>query len=121
STSASARSCASTGRSVGITLGPVTRLTALAALALLGGAAPREALPNLVELPPASLEVHTADGRDLLRFTSTVENHGTGALVVVSTRPEADAPFESVQVVGARRLPLRVTLAYRRSGGHDHF
>jgi hypothetical protein len=99
----------------------VTRLTALAALALLGGAAPREALPNLVELPPASLEVQSAGGRSVLRFTSTVENDGPAALVVLSTRPEPGAPFESVQVVGAKRLPLRVTLAYRRSGGHDHF
>jgi hypothetical protein len=99
----------------------VTRLTALAALALLGGAAPPEALPNLVELPPASLEVQSVAGRDLLLFTSTVENDGAGALVVVSRRPHAGAPFQSFQVVGANRLPLRVTLAYRRSGGHDHF
>jgi hypothetical protein len=99
----------------------VTRLTALAALALIGGAAPREALPNLVELPPASLEVQSAGGRDLLSFTSTVENDGFGALVVISTRAEAGGAFETVQVVGTKRLPLRVTLAYRRSGGHDHF
>ena len=57
----------------------MTRLTALAALALLGGAAPREALPNLVELPPASLEVQSVGGRDVLRFTSTVENDGAGS------------------------------------------
>jgi hypothetical protein len=99
----------------------VTRLTALAALALLGGAVPREALPNLVEQPPASLEVQSLDGRDILRFTSTVENDGAGPLVVVSTRATAGAPFETVQLVGTRRLPLRVTVAYRRSGGHDHF
>jgi hypothetical protein len=99
----------------------VTRLTALAALALLGGAARSEALPNLVELPPGSLEVQAVGGRDLLRFTSTVENDGTGPLVVVSVRRNVDSAFESSQVVGTRRLPLRVTLAYRRSGGHDHF
>jgi Lysyl oxidase len=99
----------------------VTRLTALAALALLGGAAPSEALPNLVELPPASLEVQAVGGRDLLRFTSTVENDGAGPLVVVSVRRDVDSAFESSQVVGTRRLLLRVTLAYRRSGGHDHF
>jgi hypothetical protein len=99
----------------------VTRLTALAALALVGGAAPAGALPNLVELPPSSLEVQSAGGRDLLRFTSTVENDGDGALVVVSTRDGPEAPFVSVQLVGSTRIPVRVSLAYRRSGGHDHF
>ncbi|MDX6477334.1 MAG: hypothetical protein QOH95_2845 [Gaiellaceae bacterium] len=83
--------------------------------------APRERLPNLVELPPASLEIQATGGHDFLRFTSTVENVGPGALVVVSTRVSSDAPFASVQVLGARRVPVHVALRYRRSGGHDHF
>jgi hypothetical protein len=74
-----------------------------------------------VELPPASLEVQAVGSRDLLRFTSTVENDGAGPLVVVSVRRSLDTAFESFQVVGTRRLLLHVTLAYRRSGGHDHF
>jgi hypothetical protein len=99
----------------------VTRLTALAALALLGGAGSREALPNLVELPPASLEVEQVGGHDVLRFTSTVENDGSGPLVVLSTRRRVDARFTSVQLVGTRPVPVSVELHYRRSGGHDHF
>jgi hypothetical protein len=94
---------------------------ALASLAVVAGAAPREALPNLVELPPSSLEVQSLGGSDVLRFTSTVENDGDGALVVLSARSSPRAAFESVQVVGSRRIPVRVTLRYRRSGGHDHF
>ena len=93
----------------------------LAALALVVGASPREPLPNLVELPPSSLEVQTAGGRDVLRFTSIVENLGAGPLAVVSTRANAGAPFASVQVLGSRHAALHVALVYRRSGGHDHF
>lgn len=99
----------------------MTRLAALAALALVAAPAARDHLPNLVELPPASLEVTTAGDRALLHFTSTVVNAGAGALVVVSARPRPDAPFATVQVLGARRVPLPVEVRYRRSGGHDHF
>ena len=99
----------------------MTRLVALAAFALIAAPAPRTPLPNLVELPPASLEVQAFGNQDLLRFTSVVENRGRGPLVVVSTRSSAGAPFASVQVLGAARVPVRVALAYRRSGGHDHF
>jgi Lysyl oxidase len=103
----------------------VTRLTApaaLAALALVAGAPAGVApLPNLVELPPSSLEVQALADRDVLRFTSTVENVGSGPLVVVSSRATAAEAFRTVQVVGARQLPVRVALRYRRSGGHEHF
>src|SRR5947209_2019276 len=129
--SASALSCGSTSLSVGTRglmrigvvreishqtskVGRVTRLAALAALALLAGGSPREALPNLVELPPASLEVQQAGGHDLLRFTSMVENDGSGALVVDSTRRGPDAPFSSVQVLGSRRVSVPVALRYRQ-------
>lgn len=99
----------------------MTRLAALATLALAVGPAGRVPLPNLVELPPASLEV-VADGhRDLLRFTSTVENAGPGALVVVSTRARPDGRFTTSQVLGSRRLRVDIEVRYRRSGGHDHF
>ena len=84
----------------------MTRLVALAALVLAvgpAGATPLP-LPNLVELPPASLEVQAVGPRDVLRFTSTVENLGTASLVVVSTRATTTAAFESVQLVGTRRL-----------------
>ena len=54
----------------------MTRLAALAALALLGAPAP---LPNLVEVPPASLEVESAGGHAVLRFTSSVTNEGPAA------------------------------------------
>ena len=94
---------------------------ALAALALLTGTTPGGPLPNLVELPPSSLEVQAVGGRDVLRFTSTVQNDGPAALVVVSTRANAGAPFESVQLLGSRRLHVQVELTYRRSGGHEHF
>ena len=99
----------------------MTRLAALAALALVAAPAAREPLPNLVELPPASLEVQSVGGRDVLRFTSTVENLGPGSLAVVSTRAAPEAPFVSVQVLGGERVPVPVVLRYRRSGGHDHF
>jgi hypothetical protein len=99
----------------------VTRIVVVASLALLTGQGPGGALPNLVELPPASLEVQAVGGRDLLRFTSTVENDGAGALVVVSTRPSSRAQFASVQVLGSQRVRLPVKLTYRRSGGHQHF
>jgi Lysyl oxidase len=99
----------------------VTRLAALAALVLVAGPAGGVPLPNLVELPPGSLEVQALGDRDVLRFTSTVENLGDAPLVVVSTRTAPAAPFRSVQLVGARRLPLAVELRYRRSGGHEHF
>ena len=78
-------------------------------------------LPNLVELPPASVQVQHAGGRDLLRFTSTAANAGPGALVVVSTRPAPGAPFATAQLLGTTRVPLPLALRYRRSGGHDHF
>jgi lysyl oxidase len=105
----------------------VTKLAAvgpfafMAMLAVAPARGPDAPLPNLVELPPSSLEVQSVGGRSLLRFTSTVENRGRSALVVVSTRPEPGASFSSVQVLGSGRVPLRVALAYRRSGGHDHF
>src|SRR3954447_774144 len=125
SLSASARSRGSIRVSLGISLGPVTRLTALAALALLGapvGGAPAPTpLPNLVELPPESLEVQTIGARDVLRFTSTVANIGAAPLVVVSTRTSAASAFRSTQLLGARRVPVPVALRYRRSGGHEHF
>src|SRR5436309_851048 len=75
-------------RGLGTRVVAVTRLVALAALVLAvgpAGATPLP-LPNLVELPPASLEVQAVGPRDVLRFTSTVENLGTASLVVVSTR-----------------------------------
>jgi Lysyl oxidase len=102
-------------------VGPVTRLTALAALALVAAPAGGTPLPNLVELPPSSLEVQALGARDVLRFTSTVENLGDAPLVVVSTRATAFGSFRSVQLLGARRLPVAVTLRYRSSGGHEHF
>jgi hypothetical protein len=92
----------------------VTRLAALAALALLGAPAP---LPNLVEVPPASLEVESAGGHAVLRFTSSVANEGPAALVLVSTRSSPEAPF----VTRENGAVVPVTVAYRRSGGHDHF
>jgi len=99
----------------------VTRLSALAALALVAAPTGQVALPNLVELPPESLEVQAIGDRDVLRFTSTVENAGGASLVVVSTRTSPAAPFRSVQLVGAQKLRVAVTLRYRRSGGHEHF
>jgi lysyl oxidase len=99
----------------------VTRLAGLAAIALVAAPVAREPLPNLVELPPSSLEVQAVGDRDLLRFTSTVANLGAGSLVVVSTRATPDAQFASVQVLGRQRVPVPVVLRYRRSGGHDHF
>jgi len=99
----------------------VTRLAALAVVAVAAAPGAHGALPNLVELPPSSLEVEHGAGRDVLTFTSTVANTGRGALVVVSTRLRPGGPFASVQVVGARRFPLAVEVRYRRSGGHDHF
>lgn len=92
----------------------MTRLAALAALALLGAPGPR---PNLVELPPASLEVESRGGHAVLRFTSTVANLGPAALVLVSTRPSPDAPF----VTRENGTVVPVSVVYRRSGGHDHF
>jgi hypothetical protein len=106
--------------SLGTRVGAVTRLVALAVVAVTA-AGGQGALPNLVELPPSSLEVEHGGGHDVLRFTSTVANTGTGALVVISTRPGRDGAFASVQLVGRRRIPLAVQLRYRRSGGHDHF
>ena len=99
----------------------MTRLVALSALALLAAPVPGAPLPNLVELPPSSLEVQAFGSRDLLRFTSVVENLGRGPLVVVSTRASPGAPFAGVQVLGAQRVPVQVALRYLRSGGHDHF
>jgi hypothetical protein len=99
----------------------VTRLAVLAALALVGAPRLPESLPNLVELPPSSLEVQAAGPRDLLRFTSTVANLGERALVVVSTRARPGDPFLSAQMIGPRSVPVPVVLRYRRSGGHDHF
>jgi hypothetical protein len=96
----------------------MTRLTALAALVLFAGPPP---LPNLVELPPESIEVQAVGTHDVLRFTSTVENLGAAPLVVVSTRATPADPFRSVQLVGTRRLRLDVELRYRRAGGHEHF
>jgi len=78
-------------------------------------------LPNLVELPPASVQVQHAGGRDVLRFTSTAANLGPGPLVVVSTRRTAGAPFATFQLLGGTSVPLPLDLRYRRSGGHDHF
>src|SRR2546423_14791039 len=94
SLSASARSRGSTRLSVGITVVSVTRLIALAALALVGAPTGQEPLPNLVELPPASLEVQALGARDVLSFTSTVENLGGAPLVVVSTRATPVEPFQ---------------------------
>jgi len=99
----------------------VTRLTALAALALMAAPTGTMPLPNLVEAPPQSLEVQAIGDRDVLRFTSTVENAGGAPLVVVSTRTSPSAPFRTVQLLGARQVPVPVTLRYRRSGGHEHF
>jgi hypothetical protein len=99
----------------------VTRLVALAAFAFIAAPVSHAPLPNLVELPPASLEVESDGSRDLLRFTSVVENLGRGPLVVVSTRASPGAAFASVQVLGAQRVPVQVSVRYRRSGGHDHF
>ena len=78
-------------------------------------------LPNLVELPPASVQVQHAGGRDILRFSSTAANAGPGALVVLSTRRGASAPFATSQLVDSARVALPLELRYRRSGGHDHF
>jgi Lysyl oxidase len=99
----------------------MTRLAALAALALVGAPAAPAPLPNLVELPPASIQVQALGTRDVLSFTSTVENLGDAPLVVVSTRISPAEPFRSVQLLGGSELPLRVELRYRRSGGHEHF
>lgn len=99
----------------------MTRLSALAALALVAAPTGQAPLPNLVELPPESLEVQAVGARDVLRFTSTVENAGGAPLVVVSTRTSPASPFRSVQLLGAKQVPVGVTLRYRRSGGHEHF
>jgi hypothetical protein len=99
---------------------------ALAVLLLAPPPAPRERLPNLVELPPATLEVTQTDGRTILRFTSTVANLGAGALTIVSRRRTAMEPFTSVQQIRGRGestqlVPLPVQIEYRRSSGHEHF
>ena len=93
----------------------------LGALALVAAPVPRGHLPNLVELPPDSVEVQALAGHDVLRFSSTVENLGDAALVVVSTRATPAAPFTSVQLLGGHRVPVAVGVRYRSSGGHDHF
>jgi hypothetical protein len=87
-------------------------VTALVALAL---------LPNLVELPPASVQVRHVGGRDLLRFTSTAANVGRGPMMLVSTRPSVGASFATWQVIGDTRVTIPLDLQYRWSGGHDHF
>lgn len=99
----------------------MTRRAAAAVLALAAAPGSHGALPNLVELPPQSLEVEAHAGHVTLRFTSTVANTGSGALVLVSTRRDRARRFSTVQMVGGRRVPVAVGLRYRRSGGHDHF
>src|SRR3954464_11771487 len=120
SLSASARSRGSIRSSLGISLGPVTRLTALAALALMAAPTGTMPLPNLVEAPPQSLGGRAIGDRGVLRFPSTVENAGGAPLVVVSTRTSPSAPFRTVQLLGARQVPGPVTPPYPRAGGPGH-
>ena len=98
-----------------------TRFPAAYARSVVAALAVLTLLPNLVELPPASVQVQHAGGRDILRFTSTAANAGPGALVVVSTRRSVGAPFATSQLIGRARLRVPLDLRYRRSGGHDHF
>jgi lysyl oxidase len=129
STSSSAWERASTRVSLDAARGlPYARhVWMLAALAaLLVGVPQPPRLPNLVELPPASLEVRQADGRSILRFTSTVANLGEGPLAIVSTRSTAVSAFASAQLLerpggSPQRISVQVRVRYRRSGGHEHF
>ena len=94
-------------------------------------AAPRDVLPNLVELPPTDLAVAVIEQPDgssryELRFTSIAGNSGAGALEVRSTRRSSLAPWTSVQAValaggGARTAPLPITIGYDDDPGHGHF
>lgn len=108
------------------TLGGVRISAALALLLMAPPPVPRERLPNLVELPPTTLEVRQVDGRSILRFTSTAANLGSGALTIVSRRRTAGETFTSVQELrgrgeSTRAVPLPMQIEYRRSGGHEHF
>lgn len=101
----------------------------LAAAPALGGA-PRELLPNLVELPPSQLRVVAvaAGGtkRYELRFTSTTANTGPGPLVVRIVRPSTEAPFATSQIVSrsdgsTRSYPVAAEIRYFTFPGHNHF
>lgn len=76
-------------------------------------------LPDLDQATPFGLSVVARDGRSLLVFGSAVDNVGHGALVVEGRRWGAE--LRTWQIVGSRRLPLPVRLAYVRAETHQHW
>ena len=93
-------------------------------------AAPRDLLPNLVELPPSDVQVATVTtngaARYELRFTSTAGNNGAGPLLLLASRTGPKARFTAAQLIvlangATRRLPLSVSIGYIAAPSHNHF
>jgi hypothetical protein len=88
-------------------------------------------LPDLVQIMPGRVGVATRRSatrgtRTLLTFASSVENHGTGPLIVRAARPPGSATMSAWQVVarsdGTRERVRDVgTLRFVRGGGHSHW
>jgi hypothetical protein len=104
---------------------PLVRVSCAAA-ALLAAAASQAAaaapLPNLVQEPPSALAVRQVEGRWHLAFTSTVDNLGSAALVVVATRASRSTPtMEAFQLVGGARVARVGSLRYVVDPTHEHW
>jgi hypothetical protein len=94
---------------------------ALAALllALLPGATPRPALPDLDQATPFGISVVERHGRLVLVFGSAVDNVGRAPLVVEGVRD--GAVMRTWQLVGGARRALPTPLRYVRSQTHRHW
>jgi hypothetical protein len=84
-------------------------------------------LPDLAMAPTKDLRIVTGrDGRELLRFTSSVINLGQGPLVVAAQRSAPGAAWEVVQQIVApdgyveREIPLALQPVWG-GDGHNHW
>ena len=86
---------------------------------------PRSLLPDLDQALPRKLSVVIDRSRVLLTFSSRVENHGRGPLIVTGRRPSGGAPMDVRQTIQledgssrSRRAPAE--LEYVTEPTHAH-
>jgi Lysyl oxidase len=100
----------------------------LAPLACGGGeSAPRELLPDLVQVAPRAVSIKPTGGRELLVFLSAVENAGPGPLVVTGSRASTARPeMSALQLLrradgSTATRPLRSRLRFVVAETHRHW
>lgn len=82
--------------------------------------------PDLVAAKPKSLELEEVDGRWQLGFTSGIENHGAGPLIVEGEAADQPGEMDASQRIqlrdgGSMTRPVSTPLRFSLDGDHNHW